>query len=245
MDEIKKWDLLQLPGYEAIDDGDGDGDGVESMIEPKDLDAKVKIKRKDYFKIIGSKYVHGDPEEIINTDLKNLAHYLIDFNYKYDTNKNMITVGKKPESIAQFKFEDLDEGLVNKEAKDILDEYGYRLQSNYVEKTIESIERKIKSVESNLFSIKSHFKNTVFFDHTEGLDLAIPKSGKPKPKTLDLIEKHDVLAIFSHGLKNLKMFLKKISNHKQDKVFYISAILFNFLTDLNYSVVRFWLEIME
>ena len=49
---------------------------------------------------------------------------MIDFNYKYDTNENMITlVGNKPESIAQFKFEDLDEGLVNKEAKDILDKY--------------------------------------------------------------------------------------------------------------------------
>ena len=32
---------------------------------------------------------------------------------------------------------------------------------------------------------------------------------------------------------------------KQEKVFYILTILFNFLTDLNYSVVRFWLEIME
>ena len=28
MDDVKKWDLLQLPGYEAIDDDDGgDGDG--------------------------------------------------------------------------------------------------------------------------------------------------------------------------------------------------------------------------
>ena len=105
------------------------------------------------------------------------------FNYSYDKDENLITlVGEKPESIAQFKFEDLDQGLVNKEAKDILDEYRYGLPSNYVEKPIESIERKIKSVESNLFSTKSLLKNTVFFDHTEGLDLAIPKSDKPQPK---------------------------------------------------------------
>ena len=122
MDDVKKWDLLQLPGYEAIDDddgdGDGDGDGVVGMIDPKDSVAKVKLKRKDYFKIIGSKYVHGYPEEIINTYLKSLAHKLIDFNYKYDANENMITlVGKKTESIARFKFEDLDEGLADKEAR--------------------------------------------------------------------------------------------------------------------------------
>ena len=138
----------------------------------------------------------------------------------------------------------MDEGLVNKETKDILDEYGYGLPSNYVEKPIESIERKIKSVELNLFSIKTQLKNTVLFDHTEGLDLAIPKSDKPQPKTLDLIEQHNVLAIVSRSLNNLKMF-EKISNHKQDKVFYILSTLFNFLTDLNYLVVRFWLVIME
>ena len=97
MDDVKKWDLQQLPGYEATDDGDGDS--VVGMIEPKDLDAKVKIKRKDFYKIIGSK-VHGDRAEIINTDLKNLAHYLIDFNYKYDTNENILTlVGKKKQKV--------------------------------------------------------------------------------------------------------------------------------------------------
>ena len=100
----------------------------------------------------------------------------------------------------------MDEGLVNKEAKDIFDECEYGLPSNYMEKSIESIERKIKSVESNLFSIKTHLKYTVFFDHTEGVDLAIPKSDKPQPKTLDLIEKHNVLAIFSRSLNNLNMF---------------------------------------
>ena len=113
-----------------------------------------------------------------------------------------------------------------------------------MEKPIESIERKIKSVESDLFSIKSYLKNTVFFDHTEGIDIAIRKSDKPHPETLVLIEKHNVLAIFSRSLNNIKMF-KKISNHKQDKVFYISTTFFNFSTDLNYLVVRFWLEIME
>ena len=36
----------------------------------------------------------------------------------------------------------------------------------------------------------------VFFDHTKGIDLAIPKSDKPRPKTLDVIEKHNVIEIF-------------------------------------------------
>ena len=74
-----------------------------------------------------------------------------------------------------------------------------------MEKPIERIERKIKNVE-DLFPIKLQLKNTVFFDHTEGLDLAIAKSDKPQQKTHDLIEKHNVLAIFSRSLNNLLMF---------------------------------------
>ena len=101
MDDVKKWDLLQLPGYEANeydDDDDDDDDGESYMIDPKDIETKVKTKRKDYFKILGSKYVPGDPEEIINTDLRNIAYKLKDFNYKCDKDKNMIKlIEEKPE----------------------------------------------------------------------------------------------------------------------------------------------------
>ena len=150
------------------------------------------MKVKDHLTVLG--YPHkivDDPDRISTVNFKEIGDKLNKFNYNYDKDENLITlVGKKPKSIAQFKFEDLDKGLANKEAKDILDEYRYGLPSKYVEKPIERIERKIKNVEENLFSIKSQLKNTVFFDHTEGLDLAIAKSDKPQPKTLDLIEKH-------------------------------------------------------
>ena len=170
------------------------------------------MKQKDYFIVSG--YPHkivDDPDRISTVNFKEIGDKLNKFNYNYDKDENLITlVGKEPESIAQFKFEDLDKGLVNKEAKDILDEYGYGLPSKYVEKPTVRIERKIKNVEEDLFSIKSQLKNTVFFDHTDGLGLAIAKSDKSQSKTLDLIEKHNVLAIFSRSLNNLLMFKKNI-----------------------------------
>ena len=250
MDEINKWDLQQLSGYEAIEEPEEykklDEEKTEEKYERPFFEVPVKMKQKDYFIVSG--YPHkivDDPDRISTVNFKEIGDKLNKFNYNYDKDENLITlVGKKPESIAQFKFEDLDKGLVNKEAKDILDEYGYGLPSKYVEKSIVRIERKIKNVEEDLFSIKSQLKNTVFFDHTEGLDLAIAKSDKPQPKTLDLIEKHNVLAIFSRSLNNLLMFNKNIQPQTGQGI-YISETLFNFLTDLNYSVVLFLLEIME
>ena len=92
MDDVKKWDLLQLPVYEAIEDDDEDASykqPVSSSYEKPNVPALVKIKNKDFYKILRTN-AHGDPEEIIKTDLKNLAGKLKYFDYKYDKDENMI-----------------------------------------------------------------------------------------------------------------------------------------------------------
>ena len=53
-----------------------------------------------------------DPDRIYTVNFKEIGDKLNKFNYSYDKDENLITlVGKKTESIAQFKFEDLDKGL--------------------------------------------------------------------------------------------------------------------------------------
>ena len=42
------------------------------------------------------------------------------------------------------------------------------------------------------------------------LGLSSPISGRPQPKTLDLIEKHNTLRRFVHNLNNLKTFKENI-----------------------------------
>ena len=71
------------------------------------------------------------------------------------------------------------------------------------------------------------------------MNSASPKSKSPRNDTKRQIDYYNVSGIYVYNIGKLANYAKK-----QDKVFYISATLFNFLTDLNYSVVRFLLEIM-
>ena len=127
MDEVKKWDLQQLPGYEAIEETEEykkrDEEKTEEKYERPFFEVPVRMKQKNNFKVLG--YPHkivDDPDQILTVTFKEIGENLNDFNYNYDKDENLITlVGKKTESIAQFKFEDLDKGLEYKEAKDYLD----------------------------------------------------------------------------------------------------------------------------
>ena len=167
MDEVKKWDLLQLPAYEAIeepeeykkrdDDDDDDDEQTEEKYKIPVFDVPVRMKQKDYYKIMG--YTHITPDhtgQIYTVNFKEIGDKLNNFNYNYDKDENLTTlVGKKRETIAQFKFEDLDKGLVYKEAKDILDEYGLRrLPSEYLDKSIEKVYSKLEKVQKYLNDIK-------------------------------------------------------------------------------------------
>ena len=110
----------------------------------------------------------------------------------YDKDENLITlVGKKPETIAQFKFEDFDKGLVYKEAKDTLDEYGLRrLPSEYVDKSIEEVYSKLEKVQKYLNDIKLKLKDRARFKFNKkaGFDLASAIRGKPQPKHKNLLK---------------------------------------------------------
>ena len=70
--------------------------------------------------------------------------------------------------------------------------------------------------------------------------LLFPKIKIQVKKTLDNVAEYNILENYNYNLNLLREFIEK-----QAQVYYISITLFNFLTDLNYSVVRFWLVIME
>ena len=70
MDEVKRWDLSQLPGLEAIEEPEKESEETETKTEegkktsiPKDEDNFV-IEGKDYNKLIGEK-LHPDDQKIV------------------------------------------------------------------------------------------------------------------------------------------------------------------------------------
>ena len=121
---------------------------------------------------------------------------------------------EKPKSVAYFEFKDFDKGLNFTIARNILKEFGLkRLPSEYKDESIEKINKKIEKARENLNIIKIKLKDTAIakFDAKEGFEKASPLKKKPYQKTLDLIDKHNILRRYIYNLNNLKILKENIS----------------------------------
>ena len=150
LDEVKKWDMAQLPGFEAIE-------------EPK------------------------EDEEVLPS------------------------TSKEGPKIAKFTPEDLNRNLMKKEAQDILkvNEY-HKLPSDYFEEDVSTIDKLIINVNEDLVDTSKSIKNTAIFEpDSNGYLLAKPVNRKPHKNTLDLINKYNVLSIYSTNLINLRYYKEK------------------------------------
>ena len=84
MDEVKKWDLLQLPGYEAIEEPEKTEETEEKEPEeaeevPEDENTKYRISLKDLNKIIGhDKFTE---EGVTNIKRKNLDELIENYDF--------------------------------------------------------------------------------------------------------------------------------------------------------------------
>ena len=106
MDEVKKWDLQQLPGYEAIEESEEskaieEPEGIEDEENPE-----YKLTINDFNIINGIEPNYSDPEgeKLINITKKSLDSILSQGSFnqnKYllkniDPNKRLLKVMKKP-----------------------------------------------------------------------------------------------------------------------------------------------------
>ena len=107
--------------------------------------------------------------------------------------------------IAQFKPEDLNRYLMNKEAQDLLKSLGHlKLPSEYFEEDISTIDSVIDNVNEDLEITSKAIKNTAFFKRDpNGYVLAKPVSKNPHENTINFINKYNVLSIYATNLSNL------------------------------------------
>ena len=153
MDEIKKWDLLQLPGYEAIEE---EPEVIEEIEEkepeeteevPEDENSQYKISFKDLNKIIGhDKYPNDD--KMVNIDKKSLDAIIKTYDF-YNQNKYEIkivdpntrllkVVNKQP--ILTYDKNEMDKNLMNKETIDLSHFYSLKLPSEYKNKRFDEVQ---------------------------------------------------------------------------------------------------------
>ena len=144
MDEVKKWDLEQLPGYEAIEEPEEESEPVFYWITKNDFKL---IEGKDESKLT------KDGEELIQIE-ENLLYEILSrsklnqdkYKFKKNTSNPGYTIfeiverekGKKQEGVS-FGDVDLDEGLLNKRSVEVLKNLKLPLPSELKNEKLENI----------------------------------------------------------------------------------------------------------
>ena len=158
MDEVKKSDLLQLPGYEAIEHPEiKESEEPGYWITNNDLKLLFGGDESDFTKedeeLVKIEKAHFD--EILSQDKLNLNKYRIKMNIN-DPRYPIIEVveidyGEKPEKgVVTFSDTDLDEGLINKRSDKVLKELKLPIPSKLKNSKFEDIQLYQKNAEVHL-----------------------------------------------------------------------------------------------
>ena len=217
MDEVKRYDLLQLPTYEAIEDPEEkeieEPEGIEDEENPV-----YKISINDFNIINGTEPNYLDPEgeKLITITKENLNAIL----EKGSLNENkyeikvidpidgLLKVKRKP-TIFSYEKEEMDKNLLNKESIDTLNFLDLNLPTEYKEKSISDLNKALKKGQKELNRLKNKFKNVAKFDYFEGKRIANPKNKKPSAKTKENILDHNILEHYVYNLNLLREYKEK------------------------------------
>ena len=218
MDEVKRWDLEQLPGFEAIEEPEEskaieEPEGIEEEENPE-----YKLTINDFNIINGIEPNYSDPEgeKLIDITKKSLDSILSQGSFnqnKYilkniDPNKRLLKVIKKPIFLSYDK-EEIDKNLVNKDSIDTLNFLGLKLPSEYKEKSLSDLDKVLKKSQKELSRYKDKLKNVAKFDYFEGKRIAYPKNKNPTKTTLENIADHNILENYNYNLNLLREYKDK------------------------------------
>ena len=220
MDEVKKWDIEQLPDYEAIE---------EAEMEYKTTDINKKMK------IIDDRIEKYSDTLNKNVDLANEAKEEGNENkYKYYMRKNKEllgeykelkkererlqetldkeseeTVGKPKFTTVSYGKEQIDKYLNNKESVDLLNSYGLKRPSEYKDKSLEEFQEAFDKGLDKAARYKKFIKEVAKYqkDSNSGFVLAFPKAGEnAREKTKELIKEHNILQIFINNMREIRNY---------------------------------------
>ena len=168
MDEVKRWDLSQLPGYES----------TLGMIEEPEIEEEeetiYKIFSNDVYKLLGEESRITENGEKLNPIKKSVLEELTK-DKRFNKEKNEIDINpntnlvkvierKKPKiTTVTYEKDEMDNYLNNKESIDLLNFYGLKLPSEYKGKNLEELQKAFeKGMEetTNLKNLLKMLQNT-------------------------------------------------------------------------------------
>ena len=223
MDEVKKWDLQQLPGFEATlhaveePEKEDEGDEGENIIQKLNKRIENKIVNMEKLNISAIK---ANKEENFA-----LAQYYLD---RIKEEKDSIeeiqkeidrlqqtlegeSVKKPKITTVTYEKDEMDKFLNNKESIDLLNFYGLKLPSEYKDKSLEELQKAFEKGMEETANLKKSIKNVAKYktDTLTGLVLAFPiKGDQAKDKSKELIREHNIMQIFINNMGQLRNYKK-------------------------------------
>ena len=224
MDEVKKWDLQQLPGYEAtldaIEEPEKEDEAEVIKEKIKIIDARInqeidssdelvdlankakeegKIELRDYYLGRTKQKVYNIRE--LEKERKRLQEILDE--------ESEETVGKPKITTVTYGKEQMDKYLSNKETVDLLNFYGLKLPSKYKDKSLEEFQEAVDKGLNASANYKKSIKDVAKYkkDSNTGMVLAFPKAGEnAREKTKELIKEHNIFQIFINNMREIRNY---------------------------------------
>ena len=222
IDEVKKWDLSQLPGYEAIEEADEEYESLGINEKIKILNARIK---KNY-NTLGElndlenkaveegnegeeKYYIKEYEKVLreNKELEKERKRLKEILEK-ETGES---IKKTKKTTLEYKKDEMDKFLNNKESIDLLNFYGLKLPSKYKDSSLDELQKAFEKGMEEPTNLKKNIKYVAEYkkDTLTGLILAYPIQGQQsKEKTKELIKEYNIMQIFINNMGQLRNFKK-------------------------------------
>ena len=225
MDEVKKWDLEQLPGYEAIEETEKEDEEDEDESEEDELNIinklyeslKNKKVNMEKLTVLAEKANEEDDislaqyyasklkeeEDIYNKLQKKLDLKLKTFSKKSEEKE------KTKERIIKFGDTDFDSGLNTAASVKFLEENDLPLPSRVQKESYQTIKRIQRKSEKLLDEYKDILVNKADFKTRKGISKAIPLNKNPRTETLQQISYYNILGEYVNSMNKLENIARK------------------------------------
>ena len=219
MDEVKKWDIEQLPGYEAIEEPEMEYEAADINKKMKLLDVRIEknLDTSDELIDLANKAKEEGNENLYNYFMKKEKELLRENRELKKEREGLqeildkeseVTVGKPKFTTVSYGKEQMDKYLNNKESIDLLKSYGLKRPSEYKDKSLEEFQEAFEKGMEEASNLKISIENVAKFkkDSFTGMFLAFPKAENAREKTKELIKDHNILEIFSNNMRELRNY---------------------------------------
>ena len=216
-DEVKKWDLEQLPGYEAIEEPEKEEEEEPVFYWITKNDLKL-LEGEDESKLT------EDGEELIEIE-ENLLYEILSkdklnqdkYKFKKNTSNPGYTMfeivereqGEK-QGVVTFDDTDLDEGLLNKRSVEVLKNLKLPLPSKLKNEKLEDILlfQKNAEVQLNYFADLLSPNKAILYKE-EGVSKAVKTNKDPIRDTKKQIKIYNILGQYINNIGSLVKYAKK------------------------------------